>query len=98
MNKYFGQYKTIIINFIIVLILAYFVYHSVYGQKGVLSYFKRTADLEKLNEQLTGLHFQRAQIEHKVNLFKSGDKDIIDEYARKILNLASPDEQIFIKQ
>lgn len=88
--------KIIFVNFVILLVLGYFIFHAVYGQRGILSYFKMSKNLESSIEELENLKSERLSIEHKVNLLKSGslDLDALDEEARKILGYAKENEVV----
>jgi cell division protein FtsB len=87
--------KKLIFNTLIFLLLVYFIFHSVYGNLGIIAYFKVNQQFEKSYSELEELRSSRIEIEHRAKLLKSGDKDIIDEKARNILGVASPKEQVF---
>lgn len=90
--------KKIIINGFLFLLLAYFVFHSIYGNRGIIAYFSLNSQLEKGYSELEFLKAERVELEHKVKLLRpdSLDKDMLDEQARKILGVALPNEQVFI--
>lgn len=90
--------KKLLFSTIISLLLLYFIFHTVYGNRGLISYFKLNQKISKANDELMILRHERIENEHKVRLLKSGDKDIIDEKARNILGVASPNEQVFTNQ
>lgn len=77
--------------------LMYFILHSVYGNLGVIAYFKLNQKIEKAQEELSALRAERIEIEHRVKLLRpeSLDKDMLDEQARNILGVAAPSEQVF---
>jgi cell division protein FtsB len=88
--------KKIIYNVVFTLLLIYFIYHAVWGDRGINSYFKLKHDLKKSYEELLLLKSERLEIEHTANLLKSGDKDILEEYAKNILGVAYPQEKIYM--
>lgn len=90
--------KKLVFNVIISLLLVYFVFHTIYGDRGLLAYFKVNQKLDKSYEELKTLRAERIEHEHKVKLLKEGDKDLIDEKARNILGVANPDEQVFTNE
>lgn len=90
--------KKLVFNVIISLLLVYFVFHTIYGNRGLLAYFKVNQKLDKSYEELKTLRSERIEHEHKVKLLKEGDKDLIDEKARNILGVANPNEQVFTNE
>ena len=89
--------KKIAFNTLLLLILIYFIFHALAGNRGIIAYFKLNQQIEKLTTELDSLRAERIALEHKVNLLKSPlDKDMLDEQARKILGVSKPNEKIFI--
>lgn len=90
--------KKLVFNIIISLFLVYFIFHTIYGNLGIIAYFKLNQKLEKAYENLENLRVERIEIEHKVKLLRpeSLDKDMLDEQARNILGVAAPNEQVFV--
>jgi cell division protein FtsB len=89
--------KKIAFNALLLLILIYFIFHALAGNRGIIAYFKLNQQIEKLTTELDNLRAERIALEHKVNLLKSPlDKDMLDEQARKILGVSKPNEKIFI--
>lgn len=89
--------KKIAFNALLFLILVYFIFHALAGNRGIIAYFKLNQQIEKLTTELDSLRAERIELEHKVNLLKSPlDKDMLDEQARKILGVSKPNEKIFI--
>ncbi|MGI4753444.1 MAG: FtsB family cell division protein [Janthinobacterium lividum] len=89
--------KKIILNIFLALLLGYFVFHCIYGNKGVIAYLKVNRQLEKAYDELKLLRSERVELEHNVKLLRteSLDKDMLDEQARKVLGIAAPSEQVF---
>lgn len=90
--------RKLIFNSIIFLLLVYFIYHTIYGNRGLISYFKLNQKFEKAYDDLKYLRAQRVANQHKVKLLKEGDRDLIDEKARSILGIASPKEQVYVNE
>ena len=90
--------KKLVFNVVISILLIYFVFHTIYGERGLLAYFKVNQKLDKAYEDLKILRSERVEQEHKVKLLKDGDKDVIDEKARNILGVAGPNEQVFTSE
>ncbi len=98
--EYFKISRKTLFNFVIFSLLIYFVFHSIYGNRGMLAYFKINQRLEKSYKELEILRANRIESEHKVKLLRSNslDKDLLDEQARNILGVANPKEQVFSRE
>jgi cell division protein FtsB len=92
--------KKTVFNMVILLMLLYFIFHSIYGSRGVIAYFKLQAELENAHSKLNSLRVERLEIENKAKLLRpeSLDKDMLDEKARNVLGVVSPNEQVFKKE
>lgn len=90
--------RKMLLNIVALLFLFYFSFHTIYGARGLIAYFKLSRNLEKHSLELDHLRAERVENEHKVRLLKDGDKDILDEHARNVLGVALPNEQVFIKK
>lgn len=90
--------KKIILNIFLFLLLAYFIYHSIYGSRGIIAYFSLNHQLEKAYSALEALRDERIELEHKVKLLRpeSLDRDMLDQEARRVLGVAMPNEQVFV--
>ncbi|MCX5514711.1 septum formation inhibitor [Kaistia algarum] len=75
-------------------VLAYFGYHSFNGDYGIWSRDRMQREAIGLEAELVSLKQQRASLEHRVALLRptSLDPDMIDERARRNLNVLHPDE------
>lgn len=84
-------------NAIIFLMLLYFVFHSIYGRRGIIAYFKLQSELEDSHIKLEQLRTERLEIENRTKLLRPGslDKDMLDEKIRNVLGLSEPKEKIF---
>lgn len=80
--------------------LLYFVFHSIYGSRGIIAYFKLQAELESAHSKLSTLRAERLEIENRAKLLRPGslDRDMLDEKARNILGIVSPNEQVFKRE
>lgn len=88
--------KKLSLSVIFLLLLSYILFHAFYGQRGIVSYFKLTNELELKLAELERLQSKHLQLEHQVKLLRSEslDLDMLDEVARKTLGLAKPTELI----
>jgi cell division protein FtsB len=92
------EYKKIVNLTFAALILSYFLYHLIKGNRGILAYYKLTAQLNKESSKLNALTEQRVDLEHKITLIsaKTLNKDFLEELTRKNLSLARANEEIVI--
>jgi cell division protein FtsB len=90
--------KNNIINILLVFLLIYLVFHTIYGNRGIVAYYTLNKEVSKLSNQADDVFFKRILLEKQVKDLnaKNIDKDLIDEYARKLLLLSEPDEEIII--
>lgn len=77
--------------------LGYFIFHSIYGSRGILAYFKLQSELERSRITLESLRHERLEVENRTKLLRPGslDKDMLDEKVRSVLGVAKPTEHIF---
>ncbi len=87
-----------VISFILVLFSLYFAYHTVVGQRGIMSLYQLSEELSELNHQVENIRAERLLLEHKVSLLKSEslDLDLVEQQAKDILGLVDPSEQVII--
>lgn len=87
------MYKTLTIG----LLIAYFVYHTIAGTRGLLATRDVAQRIVAKKTQLETLQKERHLIELKLKHFlQNTDKDLIDELARKKLGMADPDDVVVI--
>lgn len=79
--------------------LAYFGFHAYHGEFGIYSKYKLDARVEKLHTQLADLTREKNELERRVQLLHDGtlEKDMLDEQARKALNLSHLHEITIIR-
>ena len=77
-------------------VLAYFGFHAYHGEYGINSKYKLPARIAELQAQLDTVKERRVALERRVQLLHDGtlEKDMLDEQARRALNVARPDEVI----
>ncbi|HCP00799.1 MAG: septum formation initiator [Alphaproteobacteria bacterium] len=81
------------------LLLAYFSYHMVQGDHGLLSLLQLRTKVEQANKLHVSLEVQRNQIETRVALLRPDnlDPDMLEERARVMLNFAHPNEIVIVE-
>ena len=80
--------------------LAYFGYHAINGQRGLVAWFQVGQRIEQLENRWVLNQTRIKPLELSVSLLRgeSLDPDMLDERARHILGLAHPDEIIILHQ
>ena len=73
---------------------AYFVYHTIEGDRGLLAAREITQQLHAANEQLQTVQSERDALAHKVAGLNPNhvDPDLLDQQIRQQLELVAPDE------
>lgn len=89
--------KRTALNAVILLMLMYFVFHAIYGTRGVVAYFRLQSELEESHQKLAALRAERLEIENKTKLLRPGslDKDMLDETTRDVLGVSSSKEEVY---
>lgn len=90
--------KKQLVNGILLSVLLYFVFHAIYGNRGILAYFNLNQKIEKAEKELEEIRAERLELKHKVKLLKSDslDPDMLDEQVRKNLGVAGNKEKAFV--
>jgi cell division protein FtsB len=84
----------LIIPSLCVAFLAYFGFHAYHGEFGIYSKYQLEAQTVDLQGKLDAIKARRVDLERRVQLMHEGtlEKDMLDEQARKALNLSQTDE------
>jgi cell division protein FtsB len=90
-NRNMGR---LIVPTISALFLAYFGFHAYHGEFGIYSKYQLEARAAQLAGELATVKAQRLELERRVQLMHDGtlEKDMLDEQARRALNLSHADE------
>lgn len=80
-TRFFG---ILVIPAISAVAIAYFGYYTLWGTRGLLALADVRGRLSVQQEQLTSLSDQRARLERRIRLLRSGveDRDLVEEIAR----------------
>ena len=75
-------------------VLSYFLYHSISGDRGLLAMVRLDQELDKAQDELDMLHSDRLKQEHRVRLLRpeSLDLDLLDQQARRLIGYMAPGE------
>ena len=81
------------------LLLAYFSYHMVQGDHGLLSLLQLQSKVEQARTLQAALQVEREQFEARVALLRPDylDPDMLEERARVMLNFAHPNEIVILE-
>jgi cell division protein FtsB len=84
----------LIVPAITTVFLAYFGFHAYHGEFGIYSRYGFEARTAELQAELDTVKAERIDLERRVQLLHDGtiEKDMLDEQARRALNLSHPDE------
>ena len=76
--------------------IAYFAYHAVQGDRGLIAWWNLRYELEKTEAALAEVDADKQVIERRVALLRpeSLDPDMLEERARIILGFVHPDDRI----
>ena len=76
------------------LFLAYFGFHAYHGEFGIYSKYQLEARAVELQARLDVVRAARVDLERRAQLLHDGtlEKDMLDEQARRALNLSQADE------
>ena len=90
------RYRTIIVLLTCALGLLYVGYQSVQGERGLLRWIERSAEVERSRAEVAALADARRKLERRVSQLRSDnlDLDLLDQEARRLLNLGHPDEEV----
>ena len=75
-------------------LISYFGFHAYHGEFGIYSRYRLEERTVELQAHLDELRAQRTTLERRVQLLHDGtlEKDMLDEQARKALNVSLADE------
>lgn len=95
-NRY--NHRLISLNSILLLLIFYFLYHSLSGERGVFALIRLNKDLTEKKLILEEILSEKSTIENRVKLLypKSLDLDLLDEIARNDLGMIGENEKVVI--
>jgi cell division protein FtsB len=79
-------------------LFAYFAYHAVQGDRGIIAWLKLSQQVETAQEQYDKVLARRQEFAHRVSLLQPRglDPDLLEERARAELGLSHPDDVIIL--
>lgn len=90
----------LILPAITIVFLSYFGFHAWHGEYGIYSKYALEERTVAMQKQLDSIRGQRVALETRVRLLRDGsiEKDMLDEQARRSLNLSHNDELVILRQ
>lgn len=94
-----GRLRAGLIPFLGFCVLAYFSYHTVQGQHGLISQAKLSEVVSRLDLEVSAVRSKRIELSNKIALLslQNVDRDMLDERARRILGLSHRDDIIIYR-
>jgi cell division protein FtsB len=76
----------------------YFAYHGINGDRGLVAWRELEKKVERARAELDGTRGKREALEQRVKLLYSEnlDPDMLDEWARRLLNYSRPGEIVIL--
>lgn len=76
--------------------MAYFGYHAVQGDRGLIAWWNLRYEIEKTDFEMIEVTAEKQALEHRVALLRpaSLDRDMLEERARLMLGALSPDDTV----
>jgi len=98
-RKFSLSMRSTILPMIAAGLIAYFGYHAVHGERGILALHRYQIDNDRLLADLDRLKQEKAALEHKLALLRPErlDPDMLDEQARRVLFLSRKDEFVIFE-
>ncbi len=81
-------------------VVAYFAYHAVQGDRGLIALGKLRQDVDLLQAQVLDARAERMDMERRVYALRSDnlDPDLLEERARHLLGYGFADEMVVVTQ
>lgn len=85
---------------IAICLLLYFTYHAVQGERGLIALWHLSEQLETARIAVAEVAETRQKLERRVSLLRpdSLDLDMLDEQARRVLDLVHPRERVILDE
>ncbi len=90
--------RSMIITCIGLIMVSYFAFHTLQGERGLLSYLRLSENLENAQAELGDLQQQAYRLEKRVTLLRTDslDTDMLEERARAVLNYTRKNDIIIL--
>ncbi len=90
------RFRAIVFPAIGICVVAYFAYHLVNGDRGLVAWHGLQQQVAARRIEAAAVREEREQLEQRVQLLnpKSVDRDMLDEWSRRLLNYGQPNEMV----
>ncbi|MFM2042216.1 MAG: hypothetical protein RLY86_792 [Pseudomonadota bacterium] len=94
-NRLLGQIVGPVLG---VSVIAYFAYHTVHGDRGIVAWNQLQQEVAEAERVLTQVRAERGELEQRTRLLRpdSLDPDMLEERARIQLNHVHPDDLVIL--
>ncbi len=77
-------------------VVVYLGYHAIQGQRGIVAWLRLSQQIEQTRSALALTRAEERRLAHRAALLRPDglDRDMLDERARAVLNLAHPDDLV----
>ena len=91
-----GRLNYILGPLIALLLMIYFGYHIVQGERGLFSWMRLRQKISESEQHLAEIQSEKETLERRVHLLRpnSVDQDMLEQRAREVLNLGHSDEVV----
>jgi len=88
-----------ILPFLVFTVVGYFVYHSIQGERGILTWMQLQRHLLEAQTQLAQVIKDRQDLEERVQSLRpeSINRDLLDQQVRLQLGYTHPDEVVILR-
>ena len=101
MNRQFRyHFKKFFLPILSLILFFYFLFHILSGDHGWFSWRSLESELEESRKVLSVLEEEEKKLQNKVRLMRPGnlDRDLLDERAREMLNVAEDKDVIVVDE
>ena len=79
-------------------VVAYFAYHTVHGDRGLVALTHLQSEVARAQATLDQVKEEREEMERRASLLRPDnlDPDLLEERARAVLNLSHPDDLVIL--
>ena len=95
-DEFRHRFRAIIFPAFGICAVGYFAYHLVHGDRGLVAWHGLQQQVAASRLEAAAVREEREQLEQRVELLnpKSVDRDMVDEWSRRLLNYGLPNERV----
>ncbi|MCE3232069.1 MAG: Septum formation initiator [Rickettsiaceae bacterium] len=93
-----SDYISMATTFMFVLLISYFAYHVISGERGLMALMRLSKQVEESRNNLDQVVADKLRLEHRVSLLRDNslDLDLLDEQAKRLLGYVDKDEVVYM--